>query len=240
MESTTVGTKVVLLLAEKDGLSENQLPDAVASECERIARDLDPSCRVRGAVTLSADDARELAAAWDVADGDVTDFSHGTYRCAILLSGPAGVLDDLVSASTRVASRLDGLIDPAKSSAVAGTEETYLAGEEQFVYLYTIHRRADVSGEYFHDYWRLEHTKLMMHIPSFMYKQDHAATYASELARDASGLADATIDGVVEGYAASLEGFRDFAAWERAHHVEKDEDMFVDVSQSTLGYYRFL
>ena len=114
--------------------------------------------------------------------------SGAGFQGMVWAAGAGGAMDDLVAAVEGVAGLVGDLIEPADSAAVAGTEEVFLPGDGPLLGLYAIRRRPGDSYEHFHDFWRLEHTKLSMHIPGFRYRQLHAVRYASVAAAASAGV----------------------------------------------------
>jgi hypothetical protein len=155
-------------------------------------------------------------------------------------TGPGGSMDTLIGAVDGVANLLGDLIEPTTSAAVAGTEEVFLPGDGPLLGLYGIRRRPGDSHEHFHDFWRLEHTKLSMHIPGFRYRQLHAAGYASEQAAASAGVGVCDIDGCVEYFFDDIQYQVDMTRLDNFPEIYQDEKNFIDHDRATFTYVELL
>lgn len=238
-----VRTTLLLCLAGRPDTDAEALRGALRTACADIGRRHVGGVEAQAASRLPErplqDGSREAT------DGDAvlrigSDYPPANYTAAVVLRAPAGSLDELVSTVQGLASLLTPHVDPFHSAAVAGTEETLLPGSGALLSLYVLRRRADLGPEAFHDYWRLEHTKIAMRIPGFRYRQVHAGRCASERAAHAAGVGVAGIDGVVEGYADDLAQFAARGRSGEAALLPQDERRFIDRPRCVLGYFRFL
>jgi hypothetical protein len=172
--------------------------------------------------------------------GGRADFGAPGYQGMVWATGPGGSMDALIRAMGGVSDLLGDLIEPATSAAVAGTEEVFLPGDGPLLGLYGIRRRPGDSHEHFHDFWRLEHTKLSMHIPGFRYRQLHAVGYASEQAAASAGVGVHDIDGCVEYFFDDLQYQIDMTRLDNFPEIYQDEKNFIDHGRATFTYVELL
>jgi AhpD family alkylhydroperoxidase len=233
----TVNTKILLLLRTPDDRPSVALAEALTGEAERIRATL-PSrplgLTVGSANGLGADEVASALAA--LADDGRADFGAPGYQGVLWVSGPGGTIAELTEAVRGVADRLGALIDAEQSAAVAGTEEIFRPGVGPVGGLYAIRRNADQPVEHFHDFWRLEHTKLSMSIPGFRYRQLHAAGYASRDAAASAGLGVSDVDGVVEYFFDDISYQVEMTRLDNFGEIYLDEKNFVDHDRCTFTY----
>lgn len=238
MADASINTKVNLLLASASGQPSPELGRALAEEAARLASTLPDTLGARAGIGL---DAEAVARALGSLGGEGrTDFGAPGYQGLLWVVGPGGTMDELTGALDGVAGRLGGLVDAERSAAVAGTEEIFLPGEGPLAGMYAVRRRPGDSYEHFHDFWRLEHTKLSMYIPGFRYRQLHAVGYASRAAADAAGVGVADVDGVIEYFFDDIQYQVDMTELDNFPEIYLDEKNFVDHDRSTFSYVRFL
>jgi alkylhydroperoxidase/carboxymuconolactone decarboxylase family protein YurZ len=235
---TTIRTKVVLLLAAGTDAPRDALRDALAQGAREVQEALPPGHTSRAGIGVDPAAAREALAALGSDGRD--DFGAPGYQGMIWATGPGGSMDVLVDAVRGIAGRLGDLVDPTASAAVAGTEEVFLPGDGPLLGLYGIRRRPGDSAEHFHDFWRLEHTKLSMHIPGFRYRQLHAVGYASEQAARSAGVGVHDIDGCVEYFFDDLQYQVDMTRLDNFPEIYQDEKNFIDHDRATFTYVELL
>jgi hypothetical protein len=235
---TTISTKVVLLLASSAGAPRDQLRGSLSTAARRVQEALPSGHTSRAGIGVDPAVARGALDALSSEGRD--DFGAPGYQGMVWATGPGGSMDVLVSAVGGVADLLGDLVDPAASAAVAGTEEVFLPGEGPLLGLYGIRRRPGDSAEHFHDFWRLEHTKLSMHIPGFRYRQLHAVGYASERAAASAGVGVHDIDGCVEYFFDDLQYQVDMTQLDNFPEIYQDEKNFIDHDRATFTYVELL
>ena len=231
-----INTKINLLLAAAGGQPSSDLGHALAGEAARLRNDLPPALGAQAGIGLDPA-AVERALGSLGADGR-SDFGAPGYQGLLWVVGPGGTIGELTDALGGVAARLGDLIDPARSAAVAGTEEIFLQGDGPLAGMYAVRRRPGDSYEHFHDFWRLEHTKLSMYIPGFRYRQLHAVGYASRAAAERAGVAVADIDGVIEYFFDDIQYQVDMTRLDNFPEIYADEKNFIDHDLSTFSYVR--
>jgi hypothetical protein len=238
MTAASINTRINLLLTSATGESSPELGEALKREAERIQTQLPPHLTAGAGIGLnSADVARVIES---LQGGGRSDFGSEGFQGLLWVVGPGGTIDELTQAVDGVAARLADFIDPALSAAVAGTEEIFLPGDGPKAGMYAVRRLPTDTHEHFHDFWRLEHTKLSMYIPGFKYRQLHAAVYASKRAADVAGLGISDIDGIIEYYFESIQFQLDMLKLENFSEIYEDEKNFIDHSRSTFSYVEFL
>lgn len=235
---TTVGTKVVLLLTASDEARRDELRSSLATAARRVQETLPAGHTSRAGIGVDPAVARSALDA--LGSGGRDDFGAPGYQGMIWATGPGGSMDALIGAVHGVADLLGDLIEPTTSAAVAGTEEVFLPGEGPLLGLYGIRRRPGDSHEHFHDFWRLEHTKLSMHIPGFRYRQLHAVGYASEQAAASAGVGVHDIDGCVEYFFDDLQYQVDMTRLDNFPEIYQDEKNFIDHDRATFTYVELL
>ena len=232
--STAVNTKIILLFRTPTGEPGDELAAALRDEAARVQALLPDGLTSRAGTGLAPADVREALAA--LGDGGRSDFGAAGYQGLLWVAGPAGTMDELTEAVRDVGGRLGDLIDTGLSAAVAGTEEIFLAGDGPLAGMYAIRRRPGDSWEHFHDFWRLEHTKLSMYIPGFRYRQLHAVAYASQRAAACAGVGVNDIDGVVEYFFDDISYQVEMTQLENFPQIYADEKNFIDHDRSTFTY----
>ncbi len=232
--ATTVNTKIVLLFAAANRGRTTELRDALRGEADRIGATLAPPMSARAGIGLDAEQVGTALTA--LGDDGRADFGAPGYDGLLWVTGPGGYLAELVEAVAGVAGRLRGLIDPAGSAAVAGTEETFLPGGGQLAGMYAIRRRPGDPVEHFHDFWRLEHTKLSIHIPGFRYRQLHGVGYANEQAAASAGIGVTDVDGIVEYFFDDIAYQVEMTRLPNFGEIYADEKNFIDHDRSTFSY----
>lgn len=237
-ELSAINTKVNLLLASRSGAPDAELAAALRAEAERIAATLPAGFGARAGIGLSPEEVRPALEA--LGEDGRSDFGAPGYQGLLWVVGPGGTMDELTAAVRGVAGHLGQLIDAERSAAVAGTEEIFLPGDGPMAGFYAVRRRPGDSYERFHDFWRLEHTKLSMYIPGFRYRQLHAVGYASRAAAESAGVGVFDIDGNIEyfmddiGYQIEMTRLGNFP------EIYLDEKNFIDHDRSTFSYMKFV
>ncbi|MDO8212239.1 EthD domain-containing protein [Conexibacter sp. CPCC 206217] len=231
--STTSRTKVTLLLAA--GPAVGELRERLAGERELLAERVP-----QGAVAIAGigvdDRAPKAALTAEERDG----YDQAGYAGALSVAGRAGLADELTAALEGAAARLGDAIDARASVAVAGTEETFIAGDGPLGGLFAVRRPADRTLQQMHDFWRLEHTKLSMLIPDFVYRQFHGVDYASERAAAVAGVGGHDVDGIVEWFFDSLAWQARLAELPLMTELYVDERNFIDHERSPISYVEYL
>lgn len=235
---TTISTKIVLLLTTNPEAPREDLRVALSTAARQVQNALPPGHTSRAGIGVDPATARDALAALGSEGRD--DFGAPGYQGMVWATGPGGSMNTLVSAVTDVARLLGDLVDPAASAAVAGTEEVFLRGDGPLLGLYGIRRRPGDSAEHFHDFWRLEHTKLSMHIPGFRYRQLHAVGYASEQAAISAGVGVHDIDGCVEYFFDDIQYQVDMTRLDNFPEIYQDEKNFIDHDRATFTYVELL
>jgi hypothetical protein len=235
---TTVTTKVVVLVAAAAGASSDDLRRALAAQAIRIQDRLPTGHTSRAGVGLDPQSVQGALEA--LGEGGREDFGAPGYQGMVWAAGPGGSIDVLISSLQGLADALGDVVDPAASAAIAGTEEVFLPGDGRLLGLYGIRRRPGDSAEHFHDFWRLEHTKLSMHIPGFRYRQLHAVGYASERAAATAGVGVHDIDGVVEYFFDDIQYQVDMTRLDNFPEIYEDEKNFIDHDRATFTYVELL
>lgn len=238
MANASINTKINLLFSAPDGRPSPELGRALQDEAARLDGALPPALSARAGIGL---DPEEVAPALDsLGAGGRADFGAPGYQGLLWVVGPGGTMDELTGALEGVADRLGGLVDAERSAAVAGTEEIFIPGEGPLAGMYAVRRRPGDSAEHFHDFWRLEHTKLSMYIPGFRYRQLHAAGYASRKAAEVAGVGVADVDGAIEYFFDDIQFQVDMTKLDNFPEIYQDEKNFIDHDRSTFSYVRFL
>jgi hypothetical protein len=235
---TTVMTKVVLLLTARPAVPPDELRSSLASAARQVQERLRPGQTSRAGIGVDPAAASDALAALGSSGRD--DFGAAGFHGMVWATGPGGAMDDLVAAVEGVAGHVGDLIEPAESAAVAGTEEVFLPGDGPLLGLYAIRRRPGDPYEHFHDFWRLEHTKLSMHIPGFRYRQLHAVGYASAAAAASAGVGVHDIDGCVEYFFDDLQYQIDMTRLDNFPEIYQDEKQFIDHDSATFTYVELL
>jgi hypothetical protein len=236
--TAAVNTRINLLLSSASGDPSPELAEALKREARRISDQLPPHLTAGAGIGVSP---IELARVFDALHaGGRSDFGSAGFQGLLWVVGPGGTIDELTEAIDGVGARLGDLITPALSAAVAGTEEIFLPGDGPVAGMYAVRRLPNDTHEHFHDFWRLEHTKLSMHIPGFKYRQLHAATYASQRAAEVAGLGVSDIDGIIEYYFDSVQYQIDMVNLPNFSEIYEDEKNFIDHTRTTFSYVEFL
>jgi len=235
---TTVRTKVVLLLAASAGASRDELRSSLSTAAQHVQDALPPGHTSRAGIGVDPAAARSALDA--LGSGGRDDFGAPGYQGMVWATGPGGSMDALVGAIDGVADLLGDVIEPLTSAAVAGTDEVFLPGDGPLLGLYGIRRRPGDSYEHFHDFWRLEHTKLSLHIPGFRYRQLHAVGYASEQAAASAGVGVHDIDGCVEYFFDDLQYQVEMTRLDNFPEIYQDEKNFIDHDRATFTYVELL
>jgi hypothetical protein len=235
---TTVSTKVVLLLAASELAPRDELHSRLTTAARQVQDALPAGHTSRAGIGVDPSAARGALDA--LGSGGRDDFGAPGYQGMVWATGPGGSMDALIGAVGGVAALLGDLIEPTTSAAVAGTEEVFLPGDGPLLGLYGIRRRPGDSHEHFHDFWRLEHTKLSMHIPGFRYRQLHAVGYASEQAAASAGVGVHDIDGCVEYFFDDLQYQIDMTRLDNFPEIYQDEKNFIDHDRATFTYVELL
>lgn len=229
-----INTKINLLFRSRSGQPDQELGAALKELAGEIQQHLPDHLEARSAIGV--DPARVQTALAALADDGRADFGAPGYQALLWVVGPGGVMDELTGAVKGVAETLGDLIDPEGSAAVAGTEEIFLPGDGPFAGMYAIRRRPGDSYEHFHDFWRLEHTKLSMYIPGFRYRQLHAVGYASQKAAATAGVGVGDVDGIVEYFFDDIEYQVQMTQLDNFPEIYADEKNFIDHDRSTFSY----
>ncbi len=238
METASINTKINLLLTSATGEPSAELARALSAEAHRIGARLPAPFGVRAGIGLSKVDVDRALASLS-SDGR-SDFGAPGYQGLLWVVGPGGTMDTLTDALEGVAQNLGDLIDPDRSAAVAGTEEIFIPGDGPLAGMYAVRRRPGDTYEQFHDFWRLEHTKLSMHIPGFRYRQLHAVGYSSERAAHVAGVGVADVDGVIEYFFDSIQYQVDMTNLDNFPEIYQDEKNFIDHLRASFTYVEFL
>ena len=229
-----VNTKIVLLLATPDGSPSAELTAALRAEADRIQQSLRPGLSAVAGTGLGAAEVERALTA--LGSGGRSDFGAAGYQGLLWVAGPAGTMDELVEAVRGVGTNLAGHVDLDRSGAVAGTEEIFLPGVGPMGGMYAIRRRPGDPIEHFHDFWRLEHTKMSMYIPRFRYRQLHGVGYASRDAAASAGVGVSDIDGIVEYFFDDISYQVEMTELENFGEIYADEKNFIDHDRSTFTY----
>lgn len=238
MTTASTNTRINLLFTSSSGQPSPELGEALAAEAARLKGAL-PSKLAAGA-GLGLEPEAVARALGSLGDEGRSDFGAPGYQGLLWVVGPGGTMDELTDAVDGIAGRLGGLVDADRSAAVAGTEEIFLPGDGPLAGMYAVRRRPGDSYEHFHDFWRLEHTKLSMYIPEFRYRQHHAVGYASRRAAEVAGVGVADVDGVIEYFFDDVQFQVDMTKLDNFQEIYLDEKNFVDHDRSTFSYVRFL
>lgn len=238
MSTICINTKINLLLRSSSGGPDAELGEALSAEAARLNESLPDGLSSRSGLGL--DPAKVAPVLEAVSSGGTRGgFGRPGYQGLLWVVGPGGTMNELTDAVRGIADRLGGLIDPEQSAAVAGTEEIFLPGDGPLAGFYAVRRRPSDSYEQFHDFWRLEHTKLSMYIPGFRYRQLHAVGYASREAADAAGLGTADIDGNIEYFFDDIQYQVEMTQLDNFQEIYEDEINFIDHDRSTFSYVEF-
>lgn len=229
----TSRTKVTLLL--EGGPAVRELRERLLRERARLLPVVPPGCEVVAGLAVDDREAKDA-----LTDDERDGYDHPGFAGALGLVGRPGLIDELTDALEAVAARLGDAIDPAASVAVAGTEETFIAGDGPLGGLFAVRRPRGVSPQACHDFWRLEHTKLSMLIPEFRYRQFHGVGYVSERAATSAGVGRHDVDGIVEWFFESLDWQRRLADLPLMDELYVDERNFLDHERSPITYVEFL
>ncbi len=226
-------TKVTLLLAP--GPAAGELRARLAGERDRLGGALPDGAVVQAGIGV---EDREPKAALTAESR--TGYDQPGFAGSLSVAGRAGLIDELTAALHGVAGRLGDAIDADASVAIAGTEETFIPGDGPLGGLFAIRRPAGQPLQAFHDFWRLEHTKLSMLIPDFRYRQLHGVDYASERAAGAVGLRRHDVDGIVEWRFESLSWQARLAELPLMTELYVDERNFIDHARSPITYVEYI
>lgn len=234
----SINTKINLLFTSPSGVPSTDLGEALLAESTRLNASLPATLSSRAG--LGADPAKVAGVLEAVGSDGRSDFGAPGYHGLLWVVGPGGTMAELTESLRGVANRLGGLIDPARSAAIAGTEEVFLPGDGPSAGMYAVRRRPGDTYEQFHDFWRLEHTKLSMYIPGFRYRQLHAVGYASRLAGETAGVGITDVDGAIEYFFDDIQYQIDMTRLENFNEIYADEKNFIDHDRSTFSYVDFL
>ncbi len=234
----SIGTKVTFLFQSASARPTPELSQALHDEIRRLQTELPYGLSCRAGIGIEPAIAAPALQALQA--GERTDFGRPGYQGLLWVEGPAGAIDAQTAATSGIANRLGSIIDPAMSAAVAGTDEVFLQGDGPLAGMYAIRRRPGDSYEHFHDFWRMEHTKLSMHIPGFRYRQLHAVGYVSQHAAELAGVGVADIDGVVEYFFDDIQFQIEMTNLDQFPEIYADEKNFIDHSRATFTYVEFL
>jgi hypothetical protein len=235
---TTVATKVLVLVAAAAGAPDDELRASLSAQARRIQDALPPGHSSRAGIGLDPQAVRGALEALG-SDGRA-DFGAPGYQGMVWAAGPGGSIETLIDSVRGLAEALGDLVDPARSAALAGTEEVFLPGDGPLLGLYGIRRRPGDTYERFHDFWRLEHTKLSMYIPGFRYRQLHAVGYASERAAESAGVGVHDVDGAVEYFFDDIQYQIDMTRLDNFPEIYQDEKNFIDHDRATFTYVELL
>ena len=212
---------VQLVLARKVGAEDDAFRKAAMSEFSALQGKLPAGSSRFLAFALPAQNRSPIAsfdAVIGVRWGDEHDF-------------------DAVAAAFRgLSSRLDGHIDAARSTALAGTEHVIVPGEGEVYRFFAVRRLPGMSKPDFHDYWLHTHGQFALRMPNAVpYRQFHASADQSTTLATIAGLSATDFEGFAETYFESADAVAKFftaAGSPEQKAAMEDIAKFIDTSRS--------
>lgn len=218
--------KIKLLFMCREGVDETLLEPMLAREAARMQQYFDGRLAFCRAYRVRDEALKQLAAgAFDA--GRPFD-----AMMEIVVEGGAE-FNHLITLCDGLAQRLNKLIDPELSAALAGSEHVILPGDGPLLVLITNRRLPNFTHQGFIDYWLGYHGPFAReHTPpdaGLFYRQFHTDEAATEKLIRTTGFGVSDFDGAAECYYASAEGvhklMNDTATVDQA---TVDEKKFVD------------
>ena len=215
---------IELLVAAQPGAAD--LSAALASEAARWQSTW-PALRVRYGARIPEDPFATTEQGSNASAFAI----DGVLEAAVPGAGDWGRLFDLARAAGE---QLSGVIDPARSAAIAGVEHDIVPGEMPILLVYALRRLPTLTHEGFSDYWLHHHADFGRRIQAGRgYRQLHGDLEASSELAAAAGVAIDDLDGIAEAAYPDLQVFLEVMAQPAvAAEAMEDEKTFIDHSRS--------
>ena len=155
----------------------------------------------------------------------------GVLEAAVPGAGDWSRLFDLARSAGE---HLSGVVDPARSAAIAGIEHDIVPGEMPILLVYALRRLPSLTHEGFSDYWLNHHADFGRRIQAGRgYRQLHGDLEASSELAAAAGVAIDDLDGIAEAAYPDLQVFLEVMSQPAvAAEAMEDEKTFIDHSRS--------
>ncbi len=220
-------SKIKLLMTRRPGVTDAMLEAALAREIDAIAATSPTPLAVTRAYAITDEDLyRTAAGAFDGADRPFDTLMDLACDGAVPPADLAKLLDGL-------GERLADLVDPAASSALAGTEHVILPGHGPLLVTIANRRLPDYTHEGFIRYWVDYHGPFAReHTPpdaGLYYRQYHTDEAATARLSAGTGFPIADFDGAAECYYPDEAAVRRLMTNDEVvDRATEDEKEFVD------------
>lgn len=220
-----VRSKIKLLFTLRDGVPAARLDAALTGEIDRLRSTTGGTWAFARGAAIQDEELHHVAAgAFDAAEHPFD---------AMLEVVPTGSLADAIPLFEGLAERLSGIVDPATSAALAGTEHVILPGDGALFVLITNRRLPGFTHQGFIDYWLGYHGPFAReHTPPEVgmgYRQFHTDEPLTAALLNATGFAVGDFDGAAECHYFGADAVRLLMGkTEVVDQATEDELKFVD------------